>query len=380
MQPLKMPHLALGEEALKIVAWLKEPGEAFAIGEPLLEAESSKATMEVEAPFAGVLAGYVRDEGDEVDPGDVIAWCVEVGEEVDQDALRVLLGGGGPAGATGDALGVDAAAEAAAAPAADRDPAMAGDGQTATATVATARQSWLALAEGGDLGGLAVAARQVAPTTRAAATPVLPDGARTTPIRGRRAAIAHQTRRAVDVPQFAVTRELEIPDGMRALSDALVLAAARAATCQPRLNAWVLDDEIVELRDVDVAFAVDCPEGVVAPVIRAVQTLTLDELARQRREVVQRAQEGALKQSELADASITVSNIGAVGGDSVTPVLTVPQAMALGLGRSRRGPSGTVLTATVVADHRAVDGADGARFLVALAEELTAIAGSQAAA
>lgn len=376
MEPLKMPHLALGDEAVTIVEWLRQPGDAFARGDVLLEVETSKATMEVDAPFAGVVATHLHTEGDEVEPGDVIAWCASVGEAFEESTLEALSASEGVRadapwagdGATPPSRSVDEARAA-----------LADD-------LATAQRPRLPLAEGGDLAGLGGEtprwARRSAPplADEVAGTPPVPSGARAVLIQGRRAAIARQMTAGAAIPTFIVTRELLIPEGAGRLSDALVLAAARAAHQHPSINAWVSEDEIIELPDVDVSYAVDCPDGVVAPVIRAVQQLDLEQLAGRRRELVERAQAGTLRQSELTGGSITISNIGAVGADSVTAVLTAPQVAALGLGRVRDGVSGPMLTATLVADHRAVDGADGARFLVTLAEELAALIEAAAAA
>jgi pyruvate dehydrogenase E2 component (dihydrolipoamide acetyltransferase) len=364
--------MAMGDETLKIVAWLKQPGEAFAIGDPILEVESSKATMEVEAPFEGVITTHLRSEGEEVDPGEDIAWCAAVGEKVDDE----VIGATKPSGKSAEVATHAGAGDTAPwvpEPQSEQPP----TGGRSADTLASAQHPRMPLPQGGDLGGVTSSGRQPA---RLATNRALPAGARVIPIRGRRAVIARQTELALAVPTFVVSRELEIPDGVRRLSDVLVLAAARAAARHPQLNAWVLADQIVVLPAVDVAFAVDTPDGVVAPVVRGAQALGLDELARRRRELVQRAQERTLMQSDLTNASITISNIGAVGGDSVIPVLTVPQVAALGVGRRRPGLSGPTLTATLVADHRAVDGADVARFLVTLVDELAVVLGSEAIA
>ena len=375
MEPLRMPQLALGGEALTVVDWLKRPGERFSLGEPLLEVESSKARMEVEAPRDGVLAATACGPGDELEPGTVIGWTAAVGESWDEAELAAVTAAEG--GERADT-----------APPAVTETAPGGG------TVAEALRPRPALVPHGELAGLPVGspagageagARSALPAAEApeAASPPLPDGARVVALSGRRAAIARQMTRAAAIPQFAVTRELVVPAGAGALSDALVVAAARAAARHPRLNAWLLDDRVVELASVDVAFAVDTPEGVVAPVVRGADQLGLTQLRDLRRDLVERARRGELRQQEITGASISVSNVGPLDADTLLPLLTPPQVAVLGLGRARPrggGGDGSALVATLVCDHRALDGADGARYLATLAQELDALLASVGAA
>jgi pyruvate dehydrogenase E2 component (dihydrolipoamide acetyltransferase) len=111
---------------------------------------------------------------------------------------------------------------------------------------------------------------------------------------------------------------------------------------------------------------VDTHEGVVAPVVREVDRLRLSEIAARRADLVARARSGSLDARELAEGTITLSNVAGLGSHGIVPVLSLPQVAAVGVGTAR----GDVVTATFVGDHRVLDGADGARFLETFSEAL----------
>ena len=123
----------------------------------------------------------------------------------------------------------------------------------------------------------------------------------------------------------------------------------------------------------------DTPSGVVAPVIPRANDLSLDALASLRKELVGRARENRLAISELQGATITVSNIGGgFGVDQMTPLLTPPQVVAIGVGRSQSRDEMSTFAATFVGDHRALDGGDGARFLSKFEEAFASVVESLA--
>ena len=131
----------------------------------------------------------------------------------------------------------------------------------------------------------------------------------------------------------------------------------------PNANAWLVGDTVLEFAAVNVALAVDASGGVIAPVLRDAGALDLAQLAERRADLVSRAREGRVTEHDLSGGTLTVSNVAGLGAHAITPVLTPPQAVALGLGSARAADDGRTLTATLVGDHRLLDGADGARFL-----------------
>jgi pyruvate dehydrogenase E2 component (dihydrolipoamide acetyltransferase) len=117
---------------------------------------------------------------------------------------------------------------------------------------------------------------------------------------------------------------------------------------------------------------VDAPGGVIAPVLRDVAGLDLMAIAEIRSDLVTRAREGRLAERDLSGATVTLSNVAGLGAHAITPVLSVPQAVALGIGSARTSGAERLVTVTLVADHRLLDGADGARYLASLAAALEA--------
>jgi pyruvate dehydrogenase E2 component (dihydrolipoamide acetyltransferase) len=163
------------------------------------------------------------------------------------------------------------------------------------------------------------------------------------------------------------------------LNDFVVLAAALALRAHPRLNATVVGDEIHLLSSIDVGMAVALPEGLVVPVIRNADQLSLEQLAARTRELAQAARAGRLALADLEGATFAVTSLGTYGVDFFTPVINPGNVAILGVGRLRDGvrwldddrPVRTrVLTLSLTFDHRAVDGAPAAEYLQTVAEVL----------
>jgi len=358
MREVRMPQIALGDEEMTVVAWHRRPGESVEEGQPLLEVETEKATMDVESPFSGRLAKQLCAAGDLVAAGQVIALLAAAGELPDEAELD---------GAHAAAVRQDGAERAAAVAEGAAPPPRA----AAPAS----------LVAHGELRGVRPSA-----VTPPFASPVeSPPDATPEQLSRRRLATARRLSEAAAIPQFSVTRDIPIgaaaaavsaarAEGVAAtLTDAFLVALGRAVAAVPRANAWLVGSTLQRFDHVAIALAVDTPEGVLAPVIDDATGLDVASAARARADVVERARAGKLAPRELDGATITLSNVGGLGGDSVVPVLTPPQVAIVGVGRGR-GDGGTqVATCTFVGDHRCLDGADGARFLVALEHELQAL-------
>jgi pyruvate dehydrogenase E2 component (dihydrolipoamide acetyltransferase) len=170
------------------------------------------------------------------------------------------------------------------------------------------------------------------------------------------------------------------PVAQRLLPAAVLLkAAALAAAEVPGMNGWWQDDQYVPGDGVQLGVAVSLRTGgLIAPAIRDAHTCTLDEVMAGLKDLVTRARSGHLKASELTGATITVTNLGDQGADSVAGVIYPPQVALVGFGRIRERPWAEggmlavrpVVTVTLAADHRASDGLQGARFLDAVARHL----------
>lgn len=186
------------------------------------------------------------------------------------------------------------------------------------------------------------------------------------------------------IPQFTVRKDVRmdvaesVVAGLRAaglratLTDVLLRAVARALVEHPEVNRLFLGDRLFQMSEPVVALAADSPAGVVAPVLHDLHTATWARVVAERQRVVSGAREGRLQPRDLNGGTFAVSNVGPLGGDAVTPLITPPQVAILGVGAVRSQEGGRVSTLQIVGDHRALDGADGARFLATLSGLLSA--------
>jgi pyruvate dehydrogenase E2 component (dihydrolipoamide acetyltransferase) len=157
------------------------------------------------------------------------------------------------------------------------------------------------------------------------------------------------------------------------VNDLVVKAVAKAHQLVPELNVVWTGEAIRSFRGVDVAVAVATDAGLVTPVLRGVDGLTITAVARATRDFAARAREGRLQQAELEGGTVTVSNLGMHGVEEFSAIINPPQASILAVGAARqeavvddgRLEVGTVLRVTLSVDHRPVDGATAARWMAA---------------
>lgn len=196
------------------------------------------------------------------------------------------------------------------------------------------------------------------------------------------------------IPHYHLQRDIDVSDMLDALEEhnrarpiadrvlpaAVVLwAVARAASAVPALNGTWVDDSFQPSSTVDLAVAISLRSGgVVTPMIAGAELLDVSETMRELRLRTSGARRGALRSSWMAEASITVTNLGDLGADRVSGIIFPPQVALVGIGRIHRAPwvvdervePRSVLTATLSADHRATDGVVGSRFLAELDRHL----------
>ena len=161
----------------------------------------------------------------------------------------------------------------------------------------------------------------------------------------------------------------------------LLKAAAAALKEYPRFNSSLATDgeNLVMKKYFHIGVAVDTPDGLVVPVLRDVDRKGLADIARELAEVSKRAREGKLKSEEMRGGCFTISSLGGIGGAHFTPIINLPEAAILGVGRSQTTPQWDgesfqprlMLPLALSYDHRIIDGADGARFITHYAELLT---------
>ncbi len=200
---------------------------------------------------------------------------------------------------------------------------------------------------------------------------------------------------ARDIPQFSVSTELSADElaAWRSRINApiqqkerqvsvtalLIWLTARALVEHPRLNTRFDDDAMVCHESVNMAVAIDTPEGLTAPVLRRAETLSIYDTAQALKELAARAAAKRLSLSDFTDATFTLSNLGMFGVARFTPLINPPQAAIMGVSGPRKTvqtdgqgnlAAAEVIELTVTADHRLLDGAEVARFLQTLQQRV----------
>jgi pyruvate dehydrogenase E2 component (dihydrolipoamide acetyltransferase) len=380
-----MPALEMAQETGKLVSWLKAEGDPVRKGEILLEVETDKAVVEVEAASDGILAGVTAKPGDEVQVGRTIAWLVQPGETPPTTAL--------PDVATGRRTDTRSAEASA--------PAGSVAAGTVSGPAAGARISpkarRLAQERGVDIGRLKgsgaggeILADDILAAANVGSSTVLPRAEAVTSI-GRLMA-ERTTQSWTTVPHFFVTRDIEagalsaarermLPGidrshGVKVThTDLLVAIVARTLARHARLNASWTAEGIISHQDVNIALAMAVENAVVTAVIPRADRAELGDIAVRRRDLAERARAGRLQPADIAGATFTISNLGMFEVDAFTAIIVPPQAAILAVGAiaDRVVPvDGTpgvkpMMTMTLSCDHRVVDGARAAEFMRDLA-------------
>jgi pyruvate dehydrogenase E2 component (dihydrolipoamide acetyltransferase) len=390
-----MPALEMAQETGKVVAWRKKEGEPVTKGEPLLEIETDKAVVEIEAAGDGILSGITAQAGDVVPVGHTIAWLLARGEAVPAAVAPVQ---------TGRRTDTDRTAAPAAAPSSSQGPAA---GERSAARISPKARR-LAQERGVDLSALRgsgpggeILADDILAAAAGGGTsgsPATLAGGSVTKVSTIGRLMAERTLASWNsAPHFFVTRTIDatalgawrdrlVPQLERSHSvkpthtDLLVSLVGRVLRQHPRLNASWTPDGIRVHPDVHVGLAIAVDEGVVTVVIRNADTASIADIAVQRRELATRARAGKLQPADLSGATFTISNLGMFQVDSFTAIIVPPQAAILAVGAivdhvvPVDGPERIgvrpMLTVTLSCDHRVLDGARGAAFLSDLASAL----------
>jgi pyruvate dehydrogenase E2 component (dihydrolipoamide acetyltransferase) len=385
-----MPALEMAQETGKLIAWLKKEGDRVTKGEPLLEIETDKAVMEIEAPADGVLAGITGVVGSDIPVGQTIAWIVAPGEEAPREKESATAA---PRARAGSAAKHDAREAPAAVGHAQ------GDAEQKVKISPKARR--LAKELGVDAGAVCgsgaggeVLASDVEAAAEAAKSGGKSNGLEIPSTLGR--LMAERTAESwKSVPHFFVTREceagalnqyrqkivgeIERTHQVRVShTDLLVAIAARVLVKHPRLNSSWTAEGIRLHEHVNMGVAIAVNDGVVAAVIPNADGAGVAEIAVQRRDIAERARAGKLRPGDVADGTFTISNLGMYKVDQFSAIIVAPQAAILAVGGiadrivavEGRPAVRAMMTLTLSCDHRVVDGARGALFLNELVEAL----------
>jgi pyruvate dehydrogenase E2 component (dihydrolipoamide acetyltransferase) len=384
-----MPALEMAQETGKLIAWRKKEGDRVSKGEPLLEIETDKAVVEVEAPADGILAGIKASEGTDIPVGQTIAWIVAPGEQPPAEETSIAV----PVARAASHAKVEPVAAASApntptSSSAKISPKARRLAKELGVNIATVRGS-------GSEGEILASDIQAAATSNVPAVPADKGGKLEIPTSLGRIMAERTTQSWTTVPHFFVSRdidasalnayrdsivtEIERTHQVRVShTDLLVALVARVLLKHPRLNAsWT--NEGVRLHDhVNMGVAIAVNDGVVAAVIPNAHNASLVEIAIQRRDVAERARAGKLRPADIADATFTISNLGMYKVDSFSAIITPPQAAILAVGGiadrvvavDGKPTVRPIMTLTISCDHRLADGARAAMFLADLADTL----------
>jgi len=385
-----MPKLGLTMETGTIGAWLVEEGEAVTAGQPLLEVVTDKVTMEVEARASGILRRIVVQAGTEVE----VATPIGLIGSADED-LAMPVASPDPLASTVRA-GARPSSPSSTSPRGQRVRHRA---SPKARRIAAERGLDLSAIAGTGPGGRVVAADIEAGTTAVGApgsspSPSVAGGARIELSRAEEIAAARLAMSSRDAPHVHFTmdvsavcmaemREQWSEAGRQpSYNDLILWATARTLAEFPRFNAILDEDGLRGVPDVDIGIATDTPNGLLVPVLRRASTLTLEELIEESGRLTGLARSGRLGPDDLAGGSFTVSNLGMLGVRSFTAIINPPQVALLAVGAIERrvvpleAGEGVairpIFTASLAIDHRALDGAMAARFLLRLKEILEA--------
>ena len=409
---IQMPALSPTMEEGTLAKWLVKEGDTVSSGDLLAEIETDKATMEFEAVDEGVVAKILVAEGSEgVKVGTVIAIIAEEGEDVSQAAA----GNAAPKAAPAERAAPQAqpVAAQAPAPAAKAEPASAGTGKDRVKASPLARR--LAEAKGLDLAGLtgtgpngrivkadlegaAPAAKTPVPASvaaPAAASVAAPAAAQdfgipheVIKLSGMRKTIARRlTESKQQVPHIYLTVDVQLDKLLKlrgelnaglasrgvklSVNDLLIKALGVALIQVPECNVQFAGDQMLQFQRADISVAVSIPGGLITPIVTEADSKGVAAISTAMKDLASRAKDGKLKPEEYQGGTASLSNMGMFGIKQFEAVINPPQGMILAIGAGEKRPFviedslqiATVMSATGSFDHRAIDGADGARLM-----------------
>ncbi|MBL0966523.1 MAG: 2-oxoglutarate dehydrogenase complex dihydrolipoyllysine-residue succinyltransferase [Blastomonas sp.] len=401
---IKVPVLGESVTEGTIAEWLKQPGEAVAVDEPIASLETDKVAVDVPSPVAGVMSQHVVAVGDTVEVGAVIA-VIEEGASASPDAASTPAPA--PAAAKADPAPAPAASEDVPGAAQTMSPAVRRavleHGVDPSTIKGTGKDGRLTkedvLAAAAEAAKAAPAPAAAAPAAAAAPVASGTAGRETERVRMTRIrqTIAKRLKSAQenaamlttfnDVDMTAVIEArnkykdlFEKKHGIRlGFMGFFAKAACLALKDVPAVNAQIDGDEIVYHNYADISVAVSAPNGLVVPVIRNAESLSFAGIEKTIADFGKRAKDGTLKMDEMTGGTFTISNGGVFGSLMSTPIINPPQSAVLGLHRIDQRPvvmpDGSIAARPMMYlalsyDHRLIDGREAVTFLVRIKEAI----------
>jgi len=394
MTNIVVPELGESVVEARVARWLKKEGDRVEIGEPIVELETEKIDLEVNAERGGVITSIKHKEGDDVKIGELLA-------VLDESAAPSAVKPSGNGSATAPAHGPEGSAPHAA-PASPAPPAQAEDKRVTPTARRMAREHDVDL---GAVHGSGAAGRVMKQDVESAITPAAkPAAAKPAPTEERREERQRMTKRRATIARRLVEaqhnaamlttfNEIDM-SAMMALRERhkeafkerhgvglgiasfFVKASVAALRAFPLLNAEIQGDEIVLKHYYDIGMAVGAEGGLVVPVLRNAGQMSFAELEQAIRDFAKRAADGTLTLEDLAGGTFTITNGGVFGSLMSTPILNPPQVGILGLHKIQDRAialNGEVairpmMYVALSYDHRIVDGREAVQFLVKIKE------------
>ena len=374
-----MPALSPAQETGILIEWFKEEGDLIEKGEPLMEVETDKANVEVEATTTGILANITVNLGDEIPVGKVIALILADGESVPESKKEYS--------SSETKVSEEDTAQLQATISNPLDPSA---NLPTKKIVASPKVRQYAKKEGIDLSFIKgsgpngvilmedVLVNQSSTETEENDIPTS---------KGWRLMADRLTESWSSAPHFNLVRHLDVSNlvtykkqvqeknsNRLTYTDLLIKLVSITLKEHPRINASWIDNKIVKNSEINVGLAVDFDGGLIVPVIHKTDELSLGEITNRRKDLITRTQAGKLRSGDLDRGTFTISNLGMFDVDSFNAIINPPQAAILAVGRivDKVVPVDglpavrPILTLNLSFDHRVVDGVRGAKFLKTL--------------
>jgi pyruvate dehydrogenase E2 component (dihydrolipoamide acetyltransferase) len=399
-----MPRLSDTMTEGVIAGWQKKVGDAVKKGEVLADIETDKATMELESYKDGILLYQGAQKGDKILVNDLLCIIGQPGMDIDAIVNGLKASATTPATAA-PAQAAPAANTASAAPAAAPVAHVVNEGRIFASPLAKkiAQEKGIDLkfvkgtGENGritrtDLENYTPSAAPAASGSAVASTPVfVPSGTVSfidTPVSQMRKVIAKRLSESLfTAPHFYLTMKINMDAAIKArtllnenattkisFNDMIVKATALSLKQHPKVNSSWMGDFIRENHHVNIGIAVAVDEGLLVPVLRFADSLSLSQISGNVKEFAKKAKDKKLQPADWEGSTFTISNLGMFGIDSFTAIINPPDACILAVGGISQEPvvkdgqivPGNVMNVTLSCDHRVVDGATGAAFLQTL--------------
>jgi len=373
-----MPALNPGQETGILLEWLKQEGETIEKGEPLMEIETDKANVEVEAEATGILSNISVQPGDEIHVGEVIAMILSEDESApesikDDSSTQTAVTENEVKHHSGNSEKMESI-----------------ETVSKNKIAASPKVKQYAKKEGIDLSsvkgsgpGGAILMEDVLAIQ---STAEKEDNDFQTG-KGWLLMADRLTESWTSAPHFSIVRNLDATNlaahkketkanssANITFTDLLVKYAASSLKEHPRVNASLIDGKLIKNLAINIGIAVATEDGLIVPVIHNVDELSLEEITERRKELVARTQEGKLRSGDLDAGTFTISNLGMFDVDSFNAIINPPQSAILAVGKiidqvvpmDGKPAIRPMLKINLSFDHRVIDGARGAHFLQTL--------------